>query len=138
MEKKCGKRRWMMHCPKNNMREIKFRAWWVNDKKMDLWPEMLSETYGMGLYFRLDDTFPVVLMQYTGLKDKNGKEIYEGDILKDGKGQHGHVLWAHNSWLMEWMARDYEGHLTYDKMLDDCFGYGEVIGNIYENPELLK
>jgi hypothetical protein len=103
---------------------------------LDVWTDDIATDIGREKYLR--DRHNIILMQFTGLHDNNGKEIYEGDILKDGKGQPGHVLWAHNSWLMEWMVRDYEGKLTYEKMLDDCFGYGEVIGNIYENPELLQ
>lgn len=78
-------------------------------------------------------------MQFTGLKDKNGKEIYEGDILRDGKGQNGHVLWHQRSYLVEWQTRNNsDGHKDVERMLDDCFGYGEIVGNIYENSELLK
>jgi hypothetical protein len=76
--------------------------------------------------------------RWTGLKDKNGKEIYEGDLLKDNKKQIGHVFWHRNSWVVEWQERDRQGHLLQDRMIDDCFGYGEIIGNIYENPDLLK
>ena len=76
--------------------------------------------------------------QYTGLLDKQGKEIYEGDILQDGKRQVGLVLWAHNSYIIEWQERNWQGQRTYNPMTDDCFSYGEVIGNIYETPELLN
>jgi uncharacterized phage protein (TIGR01671 family) len=73
------------------------------------------------------------VMQCTGLKDKYGVEIYEGDIFKeDEDGTTDYVEWsdyfcgwATHTW---WTPRD----------LKDSVGYYEVIGNIYENPELLK
>jgi hypothetical protein len=75
----------------------------------------------------------VIVMQCTGKKDKNGKLIYENDLLKDGKGQIGKVFWHSStcSFAVNWLMKDgsYE--------TDNCFGYGEIIGNIYENPELL-
>lgn len=83
------------------------------------------------------DNKSMEVMQFTGLKDKNGKDIYEGDILQDGKKQNGKVLWHRNSYLVEWEERGYDGHLLQDRMYDDCFGYGEIIGNIYSTPTLL-
>ncbi len=79
-----------------------------------------------------------VLMQMTGIEDAKGKYIYEGDVLEDGKKQRGQVLWHHNSYLVEWQERGYDGHLLQNRMTDDCFGYGEIIGNVYENPELIN
>ncbi len=62
-------------------------------------------------------------MQYTGLKDKNGKEIYEGDIVEHLIGGTLEVKWLNHGWtpFMSW--HDVEHY--------------EIIGNIYENPELL-
>lgn len=63
------------------------------------------------------------LMQYTGLKDINGKEIYEGDVIKDSRGNIGKVE-----------VLEENGYLGYDLHLSK----EEIIGNIYENSELLE
>lgn len=101
------------------MREIKFRIW--NDKVKE-----------MGIVFGLDYPEPLellphyIVMQYTGLKDKNGVEIYEGDILQDGDIKIA-VEW-NSTMAMFW------GVTPTQRPWTDC----EVIGNIYQDKELLK
>lgn len=116
------------------MREIKFRGWDRTKNKngvMVSWDELKK--------YMTKDVFiecpEVILMQYTGLKDKNGKEIYEGDIVYSKRSNNrGRVFW-HDSRAM-FMVDD---SIT-DKFIepnDDWDDY-EVIGNIYENSELMK
>lgn len=81
------------------------------------------------------------LMQYTGLKDKNGNEIYEGDILQ---GQRGHRSVVRFGWGWDAAAWGYSYGWIFDLQVLSCGEGGgywkhddEVIGNIYENPELV-
>ena len=79
-----------------------------------------------------NDVNPWVYMQYTNLKDKNGKEIYEGDIVKisqDGDLQDSPIIV--DMFNLKIGMEDKDRYTRFD----DNF---EVIGNIYENPELLK
>ena len=76
--------------------------------------------------------------QFTGLKDKNGVEIYEGDILKSKVGITYSVLFKNGAY--RW-GNDNDNDLLIengDDITDDCINWGEVIGNIHENPELLN
>lgn len=115
------------------MREIKFRAW---DKEKEIMG--FFDFYNPSTKHFLDWEIPYgeyELMQYTELKDKNGKEIYEGDILKLPE-------WTSNTDRKGSPITIYEVKIPkiYYDSYDDQLGeqYSEVIDNIYENPELLK
>lgn len=124
------------------MREIKFRAWNECEKIMeyDIQEEYDGDLSCFGCY--LNNEFWEV-MQYTGLKDKNGVEIYDGDILRvrhfTPQSKDGVALWCENVEVkyLESLAQ----FVTLDSSQKDNYiinELSEVIGNIYENPELLE
>jgi len=113
------------------MREIKFRAWDGNEMLSD-WLVLTKETTGEVSTSRLSKR-GIEIMQYTGLKDRNGKEIYEGDIVKSESYFTSVVEFEDGSFMLKSTAQ------TSDlaKWKVSHFEL-EVIGNIYENPDLLK
>lgn len=108
-------------------REIKFRAWDKKEKKMlDLVGYALPLSNDTG---EDSTTRQKVYMQFTGLHDKNGKEIYEGDIVKTSEG----------TYAVEYEAPEFQ-LAEYDHYGVNGEGFGnwvesEIIGNIYENPD---
>lgn len=123
------------------MREIKFRAWSKGGKKMYPVNELAHPTKTGFDTIGIEDTWmegdEYELMQYTGLKDKNGVEIYEGDILEidytdttDNDIRTGYVEYYKDMFLVVIEEFDSRGFGTKKDR--------KVIGNIYENQELLK
>ena len=130
-------------------REIKFRGkslntglWLYGDLRQD---NVRKKTY---IEYEVD---PETVGQYTGLKDSTGKEIYEGDILKTPRGFIGQVVFGR--------AEEECRHKLFGRMVIDCYttygwifvrgdGYkcsiddelleGEIIGNVFSNPEILR
>lgn len=122
------------------MRDIKFRAW-DNINKIMAYPRIIKQIFSSISSGDLLNRYEI-LMQYTGLKDKNGKEIYEGDIITFGKYIKYRVIFEdscfylyHHEGLKDWDGTDYRWGPLY-RIKELSFDV-ELIGNIYENPELL-
>jgi len=129
------------------MREIKFRAWDIVDEVMR---EVLKIDFDLKVVWLLKyingekrayelEFKDIELMQLTGLHDKNGKEIYEGDIVKlfipVGKIYICIISW--DKFNTGFMCNSIKNDL-FLVASGELIRNGEVIGNIYENPELLK
>lgn len=122
-------------------RKIKFRVW---DKENECWLN-----FGYTKFYRKEDGEPdtifkfdfsvnYIVEQYTGLIDKNDKEIYEGDIIthidrkyRDGSDRIYKVIWSEEQFSFIALA---SGEYVWLSAMEGC----EVIGNIHENPELLE
>lgn len=131
------------------MREIKFRAWDENKLTLTNYQIVDGMLHFMdkytGVWIRDDEQKRFKLMQYTGLKDKNGKEIYEGDIVSfedaecDAEGYHDNVFLNRGvvSYDEVSMCYSFSNRQTVD--MEDLYipTDAEIIGNIYENPDLL-
>lgn len=133
------------------MREIKFRAWDERNKIMhnevdfirsgtdtNDWILFKSDKQKLEYGNVLENPYfqqQIKIMQYTGLKDKNGVEVYEGDVGNDK---------FNNKVIVKWNEQFYcYALLTIDEDVKDDWNFdlndlNEIVGNIYENPELLK
>ena len=121
------------------MREITFRAYDTEDNRMHYSndKEVIFTIENLGVSLYLDDGTEIVyfkLMQYTGIKDMNGKEIYEGDIVKC-INNYNNIVFTGVVDFNDCSFRIKEDGITHYCWMDYSI---EVLGNIYENPELLE
>lgn len=136
------------------MRDIKFRVWDKELKLMHICGENIHDNIffnknNIAQYYNLQNgcgsPTTYELMQYTGLKDKNGKEIYEGDIVKYEKFYVYDFDYDEGIAIIYWDNEDtgfYGECQSYNYSLDMFYLIrnlsSEVIGNIFDNPELLE
>jgi len=118
------------------MREIKFRVWDKLLKRMLSW-EWVHDNF----FSRIFDYPNMIPMQYTGIEDKSGKEIYEGDLIQNEYGRICEVVWMEHAgcWdahVRKFGAESKGGHLGFQN--NEWPRHVIIIGNIYENPELLE
>jgi len=136
------------------MREIKFRAWNKKNKKWLAFDEhevdvdyTLTDNYWKMFFVEDDNT---AITQYTGLKDKNRKEIYEGDIVEN-LNYSGYPECVKNMTIDEKIEKGWIRVVEWQTLIDEEYGSNisgflfaqistnyKIIGNIYENPKMIK
>ena len=124
-----------------------YRVWDSWRKRMSVVDRIYIDTKGVRLYDNFGeywrDFSDVILMQSTGLKDKNGKEIFEGDIIKNGQDvmcmkKHNTLgFYIEEKGKVEFIA-DCADLEEFEEDAKEVANNIEIIGNVYENPKLLE
>ena len=119
------------------MRDIRFRAWDKEDNKMYYGISLCSQDSGIhpnnGDWDDTCDLEDCCIMQYTGLKDKRGKELYESDIISHSAYKQNYQI----EYIPDAGGYVVKSHNHTCPLTAMCQKYLEIIGNIYENPELI-
>ena len=128
---------------------IKFRAWNEKTESFIDYGDLMLDLKNGKVYsgdvgipeYTIDVTNQVILMQYTGCRDKNGLEIFEGDVIKDKYDKIRLVQRYVGAFVITNKIPDSDGQestYSYFNNLSNHHFYFEVIGNMWENPELLE
>jgi len=139
---------------KDNQREIKFRAWnkkgkrWIYHGTIETVNGNLYEYFDVdrSVFVKVGNPHHFEVVEYTGLKDKNGEEIYEEDVVKlrwrdnsisKPKWEEGNGEVKVDEKFGTWLIGDYSllGQEEDDDIMESTI---EIIGNVWENPKLLK
>ncbi|WP_432718084.1 YopX family protein [Staphylococcus equorum] len=123
------------------MENLRFRAWDKEDKRMKEVFNLDFHRYTAIVGFRLSEpkSFlndrPLIILQSTGIKDKNGVEIFEGDIVKTKYSEHGRHIGVVKYGGAKFYSNGVKQYLSWHEDLNGLF---EIIGNKFEHPHLLE
>lgn len=116
------------------MKTIKFKVWFIKEKRMQLFSSLKDNKFAELLFYDDYDETDLKFLQFTGLFDKNEKEVFDGDIVKFDDGIIMNVFQSEDgSWILDKVDNSYKAFKVYNQK-----EIIKVIGNKFENPELLE